>query len=83
MHYLFLILIFFLFFERLFQTLIFLFCETHEAAVLRTSYTFDVDWIVEVLQIFVGLTDTVVLRAVGVLNVCYSPAFFADNLEST
>src|SRR5574344_44855 len=67
--------------EVFLQSFVFLLGQSHETAVLRGGDAFDVHRIAEVGEVFVCLTDAIVLGLVAILNVCHSPSLLSHNLE--
>ena len=63
------------------QTLILFLGEAHEGAVLGSGDTLDIDGVGEVAQVFVGLTDAVVLRLRRVLYIGHTPCIITHELE--
>ena len=64
------------------QALVFFLCQAHERAVLWPCHALDVDRVVEVLQVLVGLAYAVVLGRVRLLYISHSPPFLSHYLES-
>ena len=67
--------------EVLLQPLIFFLGQTHETAMLRSCHANNVNRVVKVREMLVGLADTIVLRAVAILDIGHTPSLFALNLK--
>ena len=55
--------------------------ESHEGAMLRSRDALDVDGVVEVAEVFVGLADAIVLGTVAILDVSHAPGVVTNQLE--